>query len=104
MPRRNQTVQGDRCDNLRERINDAVGVHHAIIGPAADEVRLSGLDVVLGLQGASLETRRCLAMVVMAAASNGLLGALARDFDMPVNEMEEVFMELVQSPAWRKMI
>ena len=103
MPRNTQKPQEDRCNELRERINESVGRHHRVIGPAADEVRLSALDVVIGLQGASLETRRMLAVVVMAAASNGLLAALARDLDMPVKEVEEVFMEMVSSPAWRRV-
>lgn len=104
MPRNNQQPQKDRCLELRERINEAVSRHHQIIGPAADEVRLSGLEVVLGLQGTSLETRRMVAVVVMAAASAGLLASLARDLEMPLKEVEEIFMELVGSPAWRKIL
>jgi hypothetical protein len=51
---------------------------------------------------ASMQTRRLLALIIMAGASHGLNAATAREFDMPIGEVEDVFDNLVRSPAWRR--
>ena len=95
--------QSDRCKALREHINSSVAGNEKLIGPASDDIRNTAVGWLSEAGGGKEPIEyQVLALAFLAASAHGLLAATARQLDMPLSEVEDVFDELVRSPGWRR--
>lgn len=94
--------QPNRVQTLSEACNDCLGGREPVVSAAIDDIRTTALEWVAAVPEASMQSRRLLAVIIMAGCTHGLLAATAREFDMPLNEVEEVFNEMLRSDVWRR--
>lgn len=94
--------QQDRRAALSEQFNDTLAGREKTVTDAIEQVRMLVVEWCAEVPDASMQTRRLLALIIMAGASHGLLAATAREFDMPIGEVEDVYDQLIRSPAWRR--
>lgn len=97
-----QGPQPNRVTTLSEACNDCFAGREQVVTGAIDDIRNTALEWVAVVPEASMQSRRLLAVIIMAGATHGLLAATAREFDMPLNEVEEVFNAMLRSDAWRR--